>query len=230
MTEKEAVREPRRVASPKEEKTETKGKEKVKGRKGNVSRKSQNLQKSSGQVDLGNYGQINLGMLKQTLRVGGKIGTQQIQILKHQQPLRNFNMLLSVNCDFQTHLIFSACMQNCCSCQSPCYTRIFDAQRFSTWRCAYSTAGRDKVYDQGKRILCTLDGTGKPMVIESRKVNCRRPLMAVTEMTDCGRHVILFMLLHHLRLLPPVGSCGRLVSSWFAWVFRFAVDFLSSWV
>ena len=43
--------------------------------------------------------------------------------------------------------------------------------------CAYSTAGRDKVYDQGKRILCT----GKPVAIESRKVNCRRPLMAVTE-------------------------------------------------
>ena len=27
------------------------------------------------------------------------------------------------------------------------------------------------------------------MAIESRKVNCRRPLMAVTEMTDCGRWV-----------------------------------------
>ena len=34
-----------------------------------------------------------------------------------------------------------------------------------------------KVYDQGKRILCTLDGTGNRMAIESRKVNCRRPLM-----------------------------------------------------
>ena len=55
--------------------------------------------------------------------------------------------------------------------------------------CAYSTAGRDKVYDQGKRILCTLDDTRKPMAIESRKVNCRRPFMAVTEMTDCGRRV-----------------------------------------
>ena len=51
------------------------------------------------------------------------------------------------------------------------------------------TAGRDKVYDQAKRILCTLDETGKPMAIESRKVDCRRPLMAVTEMTDCGRWV-----------------------------------------
>ena len=55
--------------------------------------------------------------------------------------------------------------------------------------CAYSTAGRDKVYDQVKRILCTSDETGKPMAIQSRKVNCRRPLMAVTEMTDCGRWV-----------------------------------------
>ena len=45
------------------------------------------------------------------------------------------------------------------------------------------------MYDQGKRILCTLDETGKPMAIESRKVDCRRPLMAVTEMTDCGRCV-----------------------------------------
>ena len=34
---------------------------------------------------------------------------------------------------------------------------------------AYSTADRDKVYDQGKRNLCTLDETGKPMAIESRK-------------------------------------------------------------
>ena len=62
-------------------------------------------------------------------------------------------------------------------------------QKDSLLGCAYSTAGRDKVYDQGKRILCTLDGTGEPMAIESRKVNCRRPLMAVTEMTDCGRWV-----------------------------------------
>ena len=42
------AREPRRVASPKEEKVETKRKEKVKERKGNVSTKSQNLQESSG--------------------------------------------------------------------------------------------------------------------------------------------------------------------------------------
>ena len=55
--------------------------------------------------------------------------------------------------------------------------------------CAYSFAGRDKVYVQGKRILCTLDGTRKPMAIESRKVNCRRSLMAVTEITGCGRRV-----------------------------------------
>ena len=55
--------------------------------------------------------------------------------------------------------------------------------------CAYSTAGGDKVYDQGKRILCTLDETGKPMAIESTKVDCQRPMMAVTEMTDCGRWV-----------------------------------------
>ena len=60
-TEKESAREPE---SSKEEKAETKGKEKVKERKDNVSTKSQNHQKSSGQVDLGNNGQNNLGMLK----------------------------------------------------------------------------------------------------------------------------------------------------------------------
>ena len=57
--------------SSKEEKPETKRKEKVKERKDNVSSKSQNHQKSSGRVDLGNNGLNNLGMLKQTLRVGG---------------------------------------------------------------------------------------------------------------------------------------------------------------
>ena len=65
-------------------------------------------------------------------------------------------------------------------------TRGYLVHKDSLLGCAYSTAGRDKVYDQGKRILCTLDETGEPMAIESRKVDCRRPLMAVTEMTDCG--------------------------------------------
>ena len=37
--------------------------------------------------------------------------------------------------------------------------------------------------------MCTFDASGKPAVMESPKVNCRRLLMAVTEMTDCGRWV-----------------------------------------
>ena len=72
--------------------------------------------------------------------------------------------------------------------------------------CAYRTAVRDKVYDQGKRILCTLDGTGKPMAIESRKVNCRRPLMAVTEMTDCGRWVCFGPQRHGFSFDPRTGQ------------------------
>ena len=68
-------------------------------------------------------------------------------------------------------------------------TRGYLVHKDSLLGCAYSTAGRDKVYDQGKRILCTLAETGEPMAIDSRKVDCRRPLMAVTEMTDCGRWV-----------------------------------------
>ena len=70
-------------------------------------------------------------------------------------------------------------------------TRGYLVHKDSLLGCAYSTAGRDKVYDQGKRILYTLGETGKPLAIESRKLDCRRPLMAVTEMTDCGRWVCL---------------------------------------
>ena len=62
-------------------KAETMGKEKVEERKDNVSTKSQNHQKNSGQVDLGNNGQNNPGKQKPTLRVAGTmIGTRQIRI------------------------------------------------------------------------------------------------------------------------------------------------------
>ena len=54
-TEKETAREPRKVESSKEEKAETRGKEKVQDKKDNVSTKSQNHQKNSGQVDLGKW-------------------------------------------------------------------------------------------------------------------------------------------------------------------------------
>ena len=40
-----------------------------------------------------------------------------------------------------------------------------------------------------REFCALLARSGKPIVIESRKVNCRRPVMAVTEMTDCGRWV-----------------------------------------
>ena len=75
------------------------GKGKGKGKKGHRLNEFTE-QKYSGQVDLGNNGQNNLGMLKQTLRVGGMmIGIQQIRILRPQRQLRNFNMCLSVICD-----------------------------------------------------------------------------------------------------------------------------------
>ena len=66
VTEKETAREPRKMESSKEEKAETMGKEKVKERKDNVPTKSQNHQKNSGQVDLGNNGRNNRGTQKQT--------------------------------------------------------------------------------------------------------------------------------------------------------------------
>ena len=166
VTEKETARE-RKVESSKEEKAEINGKEKEKERKDNVSTKSQIHQKNSGQVDLGNKEQNNLGMLKQTLRIDGTmIGTQQVRILKPQRQLRNFNMRLSVICDSRiwvvsntlnlfsmtdwilhselSHLVFLP-LQNCCSCQSPCSTRIFGPQRFPSWMCVQHCRPRQSV-------------------------------------------------------------------------------------
>ena len=82
------------------EKAETMGKEKVKERKDNVSTKSQNHQRNSGQVDFGNNGLNNLGAQKPTLQVGvTMIGTLQIRILRLQQQPKNFSVRLSVICD-----------------------------------------------------------------------------------------------------------------------------------
>ena len=98
-TKEKTASEPREVESSKEEKAETMGKEKVKERRGNVSTKSQNHQRNSGQVGLGNNGLNNLGAQKLTLRVGvTMIDTLQIRILRLQQP-HNFSVRLSVICD-----------------------------------------------------------------------------------------------------------------------------------
>ena len=56
------------MESSKEEKAETMGKEKVVERKDNVYTKSHNHQKNSGQADLGNNGQNNLGTQKPTCK------------------------------------------------------------------------------------------------------------------------------------------------------------------
>ena len=112
-TEKETAREPRKVESSKVEKVETMGKEKVKERKDNVSTKSLNHRKNSGQVDLGNNGLNNIGAQKPTLRVGvTMIGTLQIRILRLQKQPKNFSVRLWVICDCriwvcQTHRIYS---------------------------------------------------------------------------------------------------------------------------
>ena len=143
----------------------------MKERRGNVSTKSQNLQKSKGQADLGNNGQVNLGMLKHTLRVGGKmIGTQQIRILKHQQPLEKFHMLLSVNCDFRilawpntlnlfsltdwilrselSHWVLIPLHAKLLFLPITCYTWMFDPQKFSTWMCVQHCRPRRSVWSR----------------------------------------------------------------------------------
>ena len=139
-------------------------------------------------------------LLKQTLRDGGKmIGTQRIRMLKIQQPLRNVNMLLSVNCDFRVMVqpntlnVFSLTDWIIRSEHAKLVllpiTLLHVDNRFTKILYLDVRTQAETVYDPGKRIFCTLGGTGKPMVIETRKVKCRRPLMAVIEMTDCGRWV-----------------------------------------
>ena len=175
VTKKETAREPRKVESSEEEKAETMGKEKVEERKDNVSTKSQNHQKNSGQVDLGNNGQNDVGAQKSTLRVGvTMIGTQQIRILRPQRQLKNFNMRLSVICD--SRIWVSSNASNLCNMDrldhsqrditfgidtAACQTvvpanhlaaRGYLVHKESLLGCASSTAGRDKVHDQGKRI------------------------------------------------------------------------------
>ena len=186
---------PERWKVQRREKAETMGKE----RKDNVSTKLQT--KNSGQVDLGNNGQNNLGTQKPTLRVGGTmIGTQQIRILRPQRQLKNFTMRLSVICG--SRIWVSSNTSNLFNMTDRIHLVMIPQrakllflpitlQHVGIWstkiQYLYVRAAlqaETKVYDQVQRILCTLDETGKPMAI----VNCR-PLMAVTEMTDCGRWV-----------------------------------------
>ena len=199
-------REPRKVENSKTEKAETMGKEKVNARRDNVSTKSQNHQRNSGQVDLGHNGLNNLGAQKLTLRVGvTMIGTLQIRILRLQQQPKNFSVRLFVLCGSRiwvmsnTSNLFNMTDEILHSELShlvliPQHAKLLflliTMQHVGIWSTKIHYWNVRTALQ--KRILCTLDETGKPMAIESRKVNCRRPLMAVTEMTDCGRWVCLF--------------------------------------
>ena len=102
------------------------------------------------------------------------IGTQQIRILRPQRQLKNFNMRLSVG--FVKHIesfqherldpsqrtitfgIDTAACKTVVPANHPA-ARGYLIHKDSLLGCAYSTAGQDKVYDQGKRILCTSDET-----------------------------------------------------------------------
>ena len=76
------------------------GKGKGNERRDNVSTKSQNHQRNSGQAVLGNNGLNNLGAQILTLRVGvTTIGTLQIRILRLQQQPKNFTVRQLVICD-----------------------------------------------------------------------------------------------------------------------------------
>ena len=140
------------------------GKEKVKERKDNVSTKSQNHQKNSGQVDLGNSSLNNLRAQKPTLLVGvTMIGTLQIRILILQQQPKNFSVRLSVifrlsnlgyvqriesfqydRLDPSRRTITFGIDTAACKTVVPYHpaTRWYLVHKDSLLGCAYSTAGR----------------------------------------------------------------------------------------
>ena len=153
------------------------GKEKDKERRDNVSIKSQNHQRNSGQVDLGNNGLNNRGAQKLTLRVGLTVGTLQIRIFRLQQQLKNFSVRLLVIRDSNLgHVKHSESVQHdrldlsrrtvtfgidTAACKTVVVTnhpakRGSLVHKDSLFGCAYSTAGRDKVYGQRKKDLVHL--------------------------------------------------------------------------
>ena len=157
-TEKETAREPRKVESSKVEKAETKGKEEVKERKNNVSTKSQNHQRHSGQVDLGNNGQTNLGAQKPTLRVGATmIGTLQTSAAAEEFQRASVGDLRLSNLGFVKHIESSQHDRldpsqrtitfgiDTAACTSPCSTWIFGPQRLPTWMCVQYCRPRQSV-------------------------------------------------------------------------------------
>ena len=210
-TGKETAREPRKVESSKEEKAQTMGKEKVKERKDNVSTKSQNHQKNSGRVDLGNSSLNNLRAQKPTLRVGvTMIGTLQIRILILQQQPKNFSVRLSVIFDSRiwvmsnasnlfnmtdwirhgelSHLVLIS--------QHAKLLFLITLQHVGIWSTKIHCWDVRTALQAETRCLIKESGSCAPsMRPESQrpsradKVDCRRPLMAITEMTDCGRWV-----------------------------------------
>ena len=54
----------------------------------------------------------------------------------------------------------------------------------------YTTAGTSTVKDEGKRVLCAQGDGPEPLVIPSRKAPCRRPLLAVKDLTNKGQWVV----------------------------------------
>ena len=166
VTEKETARE-RKVESSKEEKAEINGKEKEKERKDNVSTKSQNHQKNSGQVDLGNKEQNNLGMLKQTLRIDGdddwytagsnsqtsaaaeefqhaSIGDLRLSNLGFGKHIESFQHdRLDPSQRTITFSVFAAA--KLLFLPITCSTRIFGPQRFPSWMCVQHCRPRQGV-------------------------------------------------------------------------------------
>ena len=188
-TEKETTREPRKAESSKGGRGVSHGKGKTLRKERTTSQR--NHRTTRGTVDmwiLGTKVRTNLGAQKPALRVGvTMIGTLQIRILRLQQqpkefqrasievicdcriwamsnPLKLFSMIDWILHSELSHLVSIPLHAKQLFLQTNLQHVDMWSTKIRLLGCAYSTAGRDKVYDRGKRILCPIRW--------NRKTNC----------------------------------------------------------
>ena len=187
VTENETVKEPRKVESPKEEKADTKGKEMVKGKKGqrlNEITEPPEEQWTAGSWDQWPEQSWNTEADTASWRDDWHTTDSKCQTSAAAE-------------EFQHASIGDLRLSNFQFCQTNTLNlfnltdRIFHSELSHLVLIPLHVLYLDvrTALQAETKFSCTLDRTGKPMAIESRKVNCRRPLMSVTEMTDCRRWV-----------------------------------------
>ena len=162
---KETERELRKVGSSKEEQAETMSKEKVEERKENVSTKSHAEADTASWRDddwcTADSNSPTSAAAEEFQHASvGDLRLSNLGFVKHTESFQHERLDPSQRTI--TFGIDTAACKTVVPANHPA-ARGYLVHKDSLHGCAYSTAGRDKVVDQGKRILCTPDETGKPM-------------------------------------------------------------------